>query len=240
MTEDDNDAEPKRTTRSGRLYAQLRRDILDGELPPDSRLAFADLVERYVCSIGSLREVLQRLSEQGLVESVAQQGFRVMAISSEDLKDLIEARIEIEVAALRHAVADGDVSWEARAVSAHHVLARTPAVSEQDPSQFTDEWAYVHAEFHKALLSGCRNRRLLAAAASLRDAAEMYRRWTIPFGVDRARDSAGEHSALLNAAITREADQAAELLVKHISNTSYELRSAPNAKNFGGLADMAL
>ena len=212
------------TTRSALLYDRIRADILAGKINPGARLPFAELVSRYNCSIGSLREVLQRLSELGLVESVAQQGFRVVSVSAEDLQDLIEARLEIEVAALIHAIRDGDLAWEAAAVAALHVLEGTPALRSDDPDQFSDAWAVAHTQFHQALLSGCGNRRLLSAAADLRDAAELYRRWSIPFGTDRHRDSAAEHRALLDASVRRDADLAAELLRQHITKTAYTLK----------------
>lgn len=210
-------------TRSARLFERVRGDILSGALPPGSRLPFADLVDRYSCSIGSLREALQRLSEVGLVEAVAQQGFSVVEVSVEDLNDLMEARLEIEVAALRHSIEDGDVGWEAASVAAHHVLERTAAQDPEDPDRFSEDWAQAHGDFHRTLLSGCKNRRILAAAAALRDSAELYRRWSIPFGRDKRRDSAGEHRALLDAAVHRDADRAAELLREHILNTRYDL-----------------
>ena len=212
------------TTRSGQLYDRMRADILTGRLEPGSRLPFAELVDSYNCSIGSLREVLQRLTELGLVESVAQQGFRVVSVSADDLQDLIEARLEIEVAAFRHSIQDGDLGWEARAVAALHTREGTRAVSDNDPDQFTDDWAAAHSAFHHALLSGCRNRRLLAAASDLRDAAELYRRWSIPFGADRHRDSSAEHRALLEASVRRDSDLAAELLRQHIAKTAYTLK----------------
>ena len=212
------------TTRSAALNARIKRDILTGNLEPGVRLPFAELVATYNCSIGSLREVLQRLTELGLVDFVAQQGFRVVSVSAEDLQDLIEARLEIEVAALRHSIVDGDLAWEAAAVAALHMLDGTPPLQENNPDQFTEEWAAAHTRFHQALLSGCKNRRLLSAAADLRHAAELYRRWSIPFGADRHRDSQAEHHALLQAAVRRDVDEASKLLQHHISKTAYILK----------------
>lgn len=209
------------STRSGRLFATLRNDILGGKLKPGSRLPFAELSVTYNSSIGTLREALQRLAELGLAETIAQQGFRVVAVSAEDLQDLTDARLEIEVAALRHSIRDGDVAWEARAVAAHHVLERAPVLEANASDRFSEEWATAHSAFHQALLSGCSNRRLLSSAASLRDSAELYRRWSIPFGRDKTRDSHGEHRALLDAAVNRNVEAAAELLREHISRTTY-------------------
>src|SRR5438270_5360420 len=68
-------------TRADRIYRQLRSDILTGRLSPGQRLPFAELCQHYDVSIGVLREVLPRLTEQGLVSAEPQIGFRVMSVS---------------------------------------------------------------------------------------------------------------------------------------------------------------
>src|SRR4051794_29567975 len=98
-------------SRMDRIYDRLRADILAGRLEPGQRLPFAELSKRYEASMGLLREALQRLTEQGLVESEVQQGFRVATVSAADLRDLTAARCELEGLALRHAIAEADMQW---------------------------------------------------------------------------------------------------------------------------------
>ena len=99
-------------TRTEQVYSSIRADILSGRLEPGARLPFADLTDRYGASMGALREALQRLAEQGLVVNEPQQGFRVQALSVDDLRDLTAARCEIEGLALRYSIAHGDLAWE--------------------------------------------------------------------------------------------------------------------------------
>jgi DNA-binding GntR family transcriptional regulator len=66
------------TTRADAVHARLRADVLSGRLRPGQRLQFAELGRRYAASIGVLREVLMRLTEQGLVSAEPQIGFRVV------------------------------------------------------------------------------------------------------------------------------------------------------------------
>ncbi|WP_197373533.1 GntR family transcriptional regulator [Mycolicibacterium baixiangningiae] len=210
---------------TARVYEALRADILAGRIAPGSRLGFAALVERYECSVGALREALQRLSEQALVTAEPKRGFRVMDVSPEDLRDLTEARCEIEVLALRYAVTYGDLGWEADAVAAHHRLERTPTFCAEDPARFNDDWVTAHAAFHQTLLDGCRNSRILATATALRDSAELYRQWSAPQH-DRSRDIAAEHKAILDACVERHAELACELLAAHIQRTTDALLSS--------------
>jgi DNA-binding GntR family transcriptional regulator len=210
-------------TRGEQVYAQLRSDILSGRLLPGTRLRFADLTERYDCSTSVLREGLSRLAEQGLVQSEPQHGFHVTSLSQEDLEDLTGARCELEGLVLRLSIEHGGIAWESNLVAAHHALERTPMETEGDPVLMTEEWTLAHFKFHEALLAGCPNQRLLAMALSLRDAAELYRRWSRPVGHDDERDVAGEHRQLLVSALRGDAPEAVRLLEEHLRRTTRAL-----------------
>ena len=207
-------------TKAERVYEVLRADILAGRLQPGSRLRYAELCDRYETSTGVLREAMLRLSEQGLVKGEPQQGFQVVELSIEDLRDLTGARVVLESLALRSALADGDIEWESRILASHHRLSRTAQYDAEDPDRLSDEWVAEHAEFHRALLDGCTNRRIKEIASSLRDSAELYRRWSLPLGKGADRDVAAEHDQLLQAVLDRDTDRAVQSLTNHITATS--------------------
>ena len=207
------------TTRAEQVFADLRVDILTGRFAPGQKLRFADLTDRYAASTTVIREGLSRLAELGLVVSNPQQGFQVTSLSIADLVDLTVARCDIEDLALRYAIAHGDLKWEADLVAACHTLERTGArlIAEHDPEQMakiSTAWATARRGYHTALLAGCPNLRLLAFAASMRDAAELYRAWMPP--LDRGLDPTIEHRACAEAALARDADLAVERLRAHV------------------------
>ncbi len=207
-------------TRTERVFSALRSDILGGVFAPGQRLPFAELRERYSCSAGVAREALLRLAEQGLALAEPQQGFRVIEVSVPDLADLTEARIEIETLVLRRAINAGGLAWESQLLAVHHRLERTPQRDSSDNKRFSEEWAAAHAVFHDALLAACPNVRLRSIATSLRDSAELYRRWSLPIGHDDDRDVAGEHKALVGAALEGNWQYASEVLTEHIKRTT--------------------
>ena len=213
------------STRADGVYQRLRRDILGGRLVPGERLKFPDLCQRYETSVGAAREALTRLVAEGFVRTQSHQGFTVTPLSYEDLVELTHARMEIESLVLRLSVREGDMAWEAGAVAAHHVLERAQFLAKDDSTHPTDEWSAAHAAYHGALLAGCGNRRLLATATALREEAELYLQWSVSFGREPDRDLPGEHRALLDAVVSRDADHAAELLRDHIAHTAQLLIS---------------
>ncbi len=200
------------------MHAALRADLLGGVHAPESKLKFAALCEKYGASVSVIREALSRLAEQGLVEAEPRVGFRVRAVSVEDLRELTAARIEIETLALRRAIEGGGVDWESELIAAHHRLERAPLLTQDEPPRVSDDWEAAHGRFHAALLDGCNNSWLLGITCMLRDASEFYRRWSQLHEPDR--DVTAEHRAILEAVLDRDADTAAERLSSHYRHTS--------------------
>lgn len=214
-------ADTVQTTRSAEVFSRLRTDILSGDLAPGSKLAFSALSERYSASVGVTREALSRLSELGLVVSEPQVGYRVPFISADDLADLTLARCEIEGAALEQSIAHGGLEWETRVVANHYTLERTPVWSESTPTAVSPDWSAQHGEFHVALISGCPSQRLINIAAALRDANQIYWSWSNGVTLDNERrDYEGEHRAIKDAALARNAPLASELLRSHLQKTA--------------------
>src|SRR5438270_8585414 len=207
-------------TRADDVQEHLRAEILGGRRTPGERLKFPELCERHEVSVGVVREALTRLVDQGLVRAQAHQGYIVTPLSHKELGELTTARMELESLVFRLSVVAGDMSWEAGAVAAHHVLERAPFAAEGDPSQLSEEWSGAHAAFHVALLAGCGNRRLQEMAWKLREEAELYRRWSVSFGQEPTRDIAGEHRRLLDAALAHQPEPPAERLADHTSHTA--------------------
>lgn len=215
-------------TINGAAYDRLRAEILSGRLRPGERLKFAALSQRLDVSVSVLREALAKLTAEKLVVSAPQQGFRVTPLSTDDLEDLTAVRCDIEGLAFRYSIERGDLAWESRVIAAHHTLANTPMTVEGDPKLFSEAWATAHSHFHATLFDACGSGRLYDLAASLRDSAELYRRWSRPIG-DQGRDIAGEHKKIMEAALARDADEGVALLRAHISRTTRKLLDATQA-----------
>jgi DNA-binding GntR family transcriptional regulator len=205
-------------TRTDEVYRRIRADILGGRIEPGSQLQFSRMKADYGASVGVLREALMRLSAEGLTVNEAQQGFKVMELSLEDLVDLTDTRCTIEGLVLKDSVANGDLEWESRVVAAHHRLEGTPKYDPAGAAPVTAAWAQAHHLFHMALLSAARSRRLEAIASSLRASAEVYRRWSMPFEAEQ-RDVSAEHRELLELCLKRDAEGAAAALARHLQLT---------------------
>jgi DNA-binding GntR family transcriptional regulator len=209
------------TTRTERVYDELRRDLLDLRFDPGQRLKLLTLAERFDASLSVIREALTRLAEQGLLVATPQRGFSVRELSVTDLADLTRVRVQVESLALRQAIQNGDVAWESAVVAAHHTLERTPVADAM--GGFNEDWSTAHRAFHETLLAGCGSPRLEGMVISLRDSAELYRRWYWALTDDHARDIAGEHRRLRDLAVARDPEPAVAVLTEHIERAPREL-----------------
>lgn len=213
------------TTRVEQVYDSIRGDIVSGILKPGSPLRLAALGKKYDVSMSVVREALTRLAEHHLAVLSPNQGFRVVAISREDLTELTELRTNLECTALARAIENGDVQWEAKVVSAHHVLERATLFRADEPGS-TEEWSEAHAAFHDALVSACARPRLLAMTRSLRDSAELYRQLSGTIELGQGRDIAAEHRELMELALAGRTLEAQEALRQHIQRTTDLLLAA--------------
>jgi DNA-binding GntR family transcriptional regulator len=202
-----------------RIYACLRADVLAGRFTPGQRLRPSELAGLNGVSLNVVREALNRLAGERLVIASPQQGFAVVAMSATDLADLTDVRALVETAALRRSIDRGDLIWETALVAAHHRLANTPMTSADAPDQITDEWMQAHNAFHTATMSGCGSPRLVDITASLGESAAMYRHVSQRYAHGR-RDIAGEHRAIFEATVARDADLACRLHTEHIQRTA--------------------
>ncbi len=94
------------------VHRQLRAKIVSGELPSGSRLLPEELAEAMAVSQTPVKEALVRLEADGLIEAPSRRVAVVRRFTGEDVRELYEARILIELNALRSALRDGRITRE--------------------------------------------------------------------------------------------------------------------------------
>lgn len=90
-----------RTTAKERVYTILQQWIVDGTLEPGERLNDADLAKYFSVSRTPVREAIQMLNEQKLVEIVPSSGTFVAPINQEDIKHVYQLLGGLQALALK-------------------------------------------------------------------------------------------------------------------------------------------
>lgn len=195
-------------------YRRIRADLIFGRMVPGQKLKLDRLKETYGASISTLREILSRLTSEGLVTAEGQRGFEAAPVSVENLKEIAALRLLLEGFALEQSFAAGDVEWEGRIVSAHHKLAALEQKMQGGDLSDTELWKRYDWEFHQALISACGSQVLMDTHAAVFDKYLRYQMIALSFRGDIAAD---EHQIMLDAALKRDAKTAKATLAKHVS-----------------------
>jgi DNA-binding GntR family transcriptional regulator len=141
---------------SERVAGLLRTQVLDGTLRPGVQLTEEQLVEALGVSRNTVREALQRLSAQRLVEHHRHRGVFVRRLDLGDLADLCGLRRSLECGALREAAARGSVDPDAAS-------AVVEAAREGERAAARNDWDGVgtaNAAVHLALAALAGNGRI--------------------------------------------------------------------------------
>jgi GntR family carbon starvation induced transcriptional regulator len=229
---------------SEQAYDRIRHDIVHGALFPEEKLQIEAISERYGIGAVPVREALNRLSSEGLVQRRSNRGFFVAAISMAELEELVKTRIWLETLALAESMRHADEAWEEALVVSYHRLARTQRrlPSEVD-REVSKEWEGRHKNFHMLLLERCGSSWLLGFCSTLMDQAVRYRSLSMNTNPSKLRreGAAAEHQAILNAVLEHDVDLACRLLSEHYRTTLEGLRQvialeqAPAASGTAGL-----
>ena len=195
-------------------YRQIRADIVFGRLLPDEKLKLSRLKERYGVSVSTLREILNRLSEGGLVLAESQRGFEVAPVSPEALREIADLRTLLECNALELSLTAGDVEWEGRVVSAHHKLHLMETRMMAGERELTEQWKRYDWAFHQALISACGSKLLMELHSNVFSRYVRYQILALTF---RGEPQAEEHRQLLQAALKRDVAGAQEALRHHVA-----------------------
>ena len=97
-------------SRTVKALLTIRALILEGVLAPGKRISELSVAERTGISRTPMRAALQRLEEEGLVETIPSGGFAVRSFSQQDVFDAIEIRGTLEGLAARLAAERGAVA----------------------------------------------------------------------------------------------------------------------------------
>lgn len=191
-----------------RIYDQLRAEIMSCDLQPGSEVREGELASKFGVSKSPIRDALQRLESEGLIEIAPRKGHRVAPISVSDAKDMLDMREMLEAGALRAAVV--------RASDAD--LKSLDALRDADTNDMNNFSEY-NRKFHLRLCELSGNRLLADTMARL---MESYDRLCIVSlstrrnGVDSMTDALADHHTIIDALQARSATLATRASARHI------------------------
>ena len=148
-----SDAPAPAISRSEHAYRQLRDLLVNGDYRPNERLVETELAERLHISRTPIRDALQRLVDQGMIES-RNRGWIVREHTAREIREIFEARAALEGFATRLA-AERATDEELKRIS--FILERDRPVL----TLATENAVQHNDEFHAVIVGACRNDRII-------------------------------------------------------------------------------
>ena len=189
------------------LYASLKDMVVGFRIRPGERLNEVALARALDTSRTPLREALNRLISEQLIEFRPGRGFFCRDLTPTSVFELYELRTILEVAIARLAAERADA---AEVAALHHTLYTDGrAFAGRSVRELTSQ----DETFHIGLAELAGSSELVRQLASINDRIR-YIRWIDM--AERAAHTRGEHKQIMAAVEARDADAAAALMRAHI------------------------
>jgi DNA-binding GntR family transcriptional regulator len=137
----------ERVPTSTLIADELREAIMTGDFAQGDQVGEAHLAEQLGVSRGPLREAMQRLVQEGLLESVPHRGLFVVTLSEDDIRDIYVARLAVETAAVLEIMRQPDPEPSARRLD-RSVQRLSTAADRGHPKALSE----ADAAFHERLV----------------------------------------------------------------------------------------
>jgi len=202
---------PKETF-AEKAYTDLKRRILDNELPAGHQLMEGELAELLEISRTPAREAMMRLEAEGLVEVRPRHGMKVKPISISDMTEIYAVLTGLESTA----------AWQAakRDQSETDINALRDSVKRMDSAlkaQDLKAWAEADEKFHRILVSMSGNERLIDLVERFIDQSHRVRMLTLRLRPIPAQSNE-DHASVVAAIEAKDADTARRIHRIHREN----------------------
>ena len=208
------------TVATQRIATHLRSAILGGALGPGDRVRQEDIAQQLGASRLPVREALQILAAEGLIENEPNKGARVPRLGMHEGDVMYRMRAQREPLALPESLPDLDDSDLQE-------LARIQAEIESDDD--VDAFLDLDRQFHLLTYSGCRIEPLNTAVHRLWNSTQHYRRAFVQLsGPGRMWVVNAEHRLILDAVARRDETDGARSVSGHPRRTRSQRGQHPD------------
>ncbi|OHE22271.1 MAG: hypothetical protein A2Z43_09110 [Syntrophobacterales bacterium RBG_19FT_COMBO_59_10] len=202
------------------VHENLKRRIITNALKPGDPLNEGILSKELKTSKTPVREALQQLEKEGLVENIPGKGAFVSRFSFQDIRELFEIREILECEVIRRVASKGDLNLEeAQAI-------RDKFAADTNGGRAGKSYFNAGDQIHSFIFKAYGNRKLIREYQCLQ---EQIVRITLHFfnqnRQERAGESFKEHLEIIDALIARDPGRAEKAMRTHLRNSLEYLKS---------------
>lgn len=196
-------------TLSGRVFNQIREDILSGKYKSGEELRESTIGHELGVSRTPVREALRQLELEGLVKIIPNKGAQVVSLSVKDIKDIYAIRSHLEGLCAR---------WACENITSEQIekLEEIVYLSEFRASKrHYEQMLELDTKFHEIIYEASQSKMLRHLLKDFHHYVQRVRRVTLS-STERAEKCNLEHKAILDAMKEHNPDKAEELAHRHI------------------------
>jgi DNA-binding GntR family transcriptional regulator len=215
------------------LYEIIKERIVSLQLKLGEKIDVQKLAEEFGVSQTPVRDALNRLSQNGLVNTRARVGYYVVDLSEEDITEIYDLRKMFEGYVLESAIENIDFN-ELRQVKRKMEEIQQETDEKIKKAKFDE----TDRELHLLIIKNSNNKKLQNLFSQIYD----FVRISISMGVEW-KTSLKEHIALIDALQEKDLTKAEEILKEHIDNSRDNAIKALESSSHGynkGMKEMSL
>jgi len=202
---------PAVKTLSERAFEELRSAILEGKIPPGTRLIERTLAEDMGISRTPVHDALTGLVKERLVKKLPNKGFIVSRIEKKEIIQLYSLRLHLEILALQ---------WALPNLTSHMLRKLKNNVSRMEQCALKQDIeciVRVNVEFHQMILAAADSQTLTSFIEQVQANARLFRIRSVS-SPDRVQMVIEEHRKLISALEKRDEACAVDCIKSHLGN----------------------
>jgi len=201
-----------KTTLADQVYAILRENIINQTIKSGEKLILKILQERFSVSSTPIREAINKLAHEGLVDQVTNIGAKVIRLSINDCREIYDYCSCLDAAALTLALRSGRTA-EIISELSECIEAQEKSLQATNIDEFLGHSDHFHAIFFKY----ANNSRLFQAAMQIDGQftllSTLYQKLTLTKAVVLS-----EHKNIVAAIAANDSEKAAGLMISHFEH----------------------
>ena len=230
-------AQPRKTVQpivKDQVYEKLRLEIISFELKPGERISESQLATRLGVGIASIRAVLPKLVQEGLIINQRRMGHVISPITMQDVHDICQLREILEPQASELAAENIDIDL------LESIDERSKQSIPKGDRKAEMESLLANRDFHVAIAQASGNERLRSWIAQLQDFSIRFQ-YLLRHSPPLSSEWEHSHEPIIEAFKKRDPQLSRELMLEHLSRGREHMMKAilqlPNLQdlNIGSL-----
>ncbi|MCI8802645.1 MAG: GntR family transcriptional regulator [Oscillibacter sp.] len=200
---------PKIRTIREQVYEGIKTMIINGQLSQGARVQETELAELFQVSRTPVREALNMLKDDGLLDSGSGKGLFVKALTPLNVKDIFQVRSLLEQFALREAISRLTQDEERYFLTLRSRFEAFRVYSDME------EYVQLDSELHDSIILHSGNQFLRELTGRVYNVLQPVRLFSLHTR-KRYEHSITEHIGIIDGILARDLDRAASVLQTHL------------------------